>query len=65
MLRMVFLPEILASDLEDGSIVALQTNDIPSGELFAIGTHAVRIETSMRSTFQVTILNTLDTLNLL
>ncbi|MEZ4799749.1 MAG: HYR domain-containing protein [Flavobacteriales bacterium] len=38
---MVVLPEILASDLEDGSIVAIQTDGIPSGEFFAIGTHTV------------------------
>jgi len=37
----VDLPEILATDLEDGSIVAMQTNGIPSGEFFAIGSHTV------------------------
>lgn len=35
------LPEILATDLEDGSIVAIQTDGIPSGEFFAIGSHTV------------------------
>jgi hypothetical protein len=38
---MVELPEILATDLEDGSIVAIQTDGIPSGEFFAIGSHTV------------------------
>ncbi len=38
---LVDLPEIFATDLEDGSIIAIQTDGIPSGEFFAIGSHTV------------------------